>query len=178
MSGSLAYLGTAPRRGISCLSSQAHDHAQRVRDQADTSACRTPSGEGYVYFMQATHGGPVKIGWAVDPAARLAELQTGHPDTLVIRRLVKGDRKLEAQLHRHYASARLRGEWFALDGYEHRTPFTAATLKQLALRDHFKREGVEFAPHDPAFMHMQLREQPVYEGELPDYVEGEAWSML
>jgi len=67
---------------------------------------------GFVYFIQAGEGGPIKIGWAVDPRARLNELQVGCPEPLRLLMTLAGDGGLEAQLHRRFARIRPRGEWF------------------------------------------------------------------
>lgn len=45
-----------------------------------------------VYFVQAGEAGPVKIGWATDPRARIADLQTGHYEPLRLIRIIEGDR--------------------------------------------------------------------------------------
>lgn len=65
-----------------------------------------------MYFIQAEDGGPVKIGTALDPLARLRALQTAHPAKLVIREILEGDLLGEAALHREFAPYHLRGEWF------------------------------------------------------------------
>lgn len=68
---------------------------------------------GSVYFIQAEHGGPIKIGYTAGaPGQRLLELQSGNPYTLVIRKVVPGDRVFEQGLHLLFAGDRLRGEWF------------------------------------------------------------------
>jgi hypothetical protein len=67
---------------------------------------------GYVYFIQADIGGPVKIGWAKDPAKRCRDLQTGSPHRLVVRAFIPGTIGDEARLHRQFRSSRLEGEWF------------------------------------------------------------------
>jgi hypothetical protein len=67
--------------------------------------------ETFTYFVQAEAGGPVKIGVAKDPAARLCLLQTGNPQRLVIRRVWPLD--CERYLHRRHGSHRLTGEWFS-----------------------------------------------------------------
>lgn len=66
----------------------------------------------YVYFIQAKHGGPVKIGVSTSPSRRLASLQTAHAYELVIRRMVPCTVGLELELHARFADLRLRGEWF------------------------------------------------------------------
>lgn len=65
-----------------------------------------------VYFIQAEDGGPIKIGWAKDPDKRLRLLQCGHPDVLVLRRVVAGGTETETELHGRFWQHHLRGEWF------------------------------------------------------------------
>jgi hypothetical protein len=66
----------------------------------------------YIYFIQAKDGGPVKIGWTIDPERRLKVLQSASPHKLVLRKVVRGSQRLEHFLHEHYAAYRLEGEWF------------------------------------------------------------------
>jgi hypothetical protein len=69
----------------------------------------------FVYVIQAIVGGPVKIGVAKNPLARLAQLQTGNPLPLRLLYVVPGDRWLEAELHkRANITSRTTGgtEWF------------------------------------------------------------------
>lgn len=71
-----------------------------------------------VYIVSDVAGAVVKIGKAVNPIARLAQLQTGNPAELFVHRLFWMDRKdadmIEIEAHTQ-ASARyqrLQGEWF------------------------------------------------------------------
>lgn len=66
-----------------------------------------------VYFIRAGDEGPIKIGIARDPAARLATLQTGHHETLVIVAIAAGGAAQEASYHALFSAHRVRGEWFA-----------------------------------------------------------------
>ena len=67
----------------------------------------------HVYFIQAEHGGPVKIGTAKCAHDRLCGLQTGYPYRLVIRGILRNaGRPTERQLHSQFAECRLQGEWF------------------------------------------------------------------
>lgn len=66
---------------------------------------------GYTYFIQGDLGGPIKIGWALNPIVRLRELQCGSPVKLSIAGIITGD--CERELHRDFSRARLLGEWFA-----------------------------------------------------------------
>lgn len=65
----------------------------------------------FVYFIQASSG-PIKIGVAVDVAARLAELQIGSHESLNLLGVVTGDAAREGELHGMFSSLRIRGEWF------------------------------------------------------------------
>lgn len=67
----------------------------------------------FVYFIQAGHDGPIKIGIADDPEQRVRELQTGNPFRLEIRRVVPGGVGGEQALHALFAHVQLEGEWFA-----------------------------------------------------------------
>lgn len=65
-----------------------------------------------IYFIQAVDGGPVKIGFAVEPKRRIAEIQRMSPSLLRVLALIDGDRKYEGELHRYFAKLRQYGEWF------------------------------------------------------------------
>ena len=69
---------------------------------------------GFVYFIRAGDG-PIKIGWALDPIARLKELQVGNPEPLQLLMTLADDGKLESELHRRFAHLRLCGEWFCAE---------------------------------------------------------------
>lgn len=81
------------------------EHYEDKRDYRDRN--------GKVYFIQAEHGGPVKIGWSDSPSYRLRELQTGNPYKLVIRKTLPGGPTREAEVHEDFAHARIgASEWF------------------------------------------------------------------
>jgi DNA-binding transcriptional regulator YdaS (Cro superfamily) len=65
-----------------------------------------------IYMVRAGDSGPVKLGFAVDPAHRIAALQTGMPHKLIVLRTMDGSRSFEAALHRHFDHLRVCGEWF------------------------------------------------------------------
>lgn len=68
---------------------------------------------GYVYFIQAFSGGPIKIGYSKNPQRRLAQIQTHHPEHLDLIGVVPANRgELEQRLHQELADWRLSGEWF------------------------------------------------------------------
>lgn len=75
---------------------------------------RRSEGDQVVYFVQAEHGGPIKIGWSAFPSARLVSLQESSPYRLRFTRLIRGGtRRDEQALHARFAAAKLSGEWFA-----------------------------------------------------------------
>lgn len=73
----------------------------------------------FVYAIRSVGQAPVKIGHtAGDPLKRVAELQCGNPADIYIAGLILGSKKTERDLHRYWASAHVRGEWFG-NGCEH-----------------------------------------------------------
>jgi hypothetical protein len=74
-----------------------------------------------VYVISYGENAPRKIGFARDPAARLATLQTGHPEKLRVEYLLWTpthsvasliERRVHAALKK--AGARVSGEWFRI----------------------------------------------------------------
>lgn len=75
----------------------------------------SPRPPGRVYFVQAEHGGPVKIGYTTrNVQRRLAELQCGSPWKLVVRHDELAYQVYEAELHQWFADQHLGGEWYGL----------------------------------------------------------------
>lgn len=72
------------------------------------SAC-----EQLVYFIGAGVSGPIKIGIAANPQARLSTLQTAHHEELSILAVTGGGRESEMAYHECFGRHRLKGEWFA-----------------------------------------------------------------
>ena len=70
---------------------------------------------GYVYFVRNSDNDVIKIGFASNLGARIASLQTGNPELLVLVMSLLGSREEEKQIHERFSSKRLRGEWFSLD---------------------------------------------------------------
>lgn len=68
--------------------------------------------QSLVYFIQFQEGGPIKIGNAVDPVQRMADLQVACPFTLSLVMTMEGGRTKEKQIHHHFEKFRIRGEWF------------------------------------------------------------------
>lgn len=67
-----------------------------------------------VYFLQLDPpDGPVKIGYTRRRVEnRVAEGQTFSPTNIHVLVETPGTRRDEGQLHRYFAGARLKGEWF------------------------------------------------------------------
>jgi len=86
-----------------------------------------PRVESWVYFVQATTGGPVKIGRSSSPQARVASLQTANAAELRIVAMVPGGATVERAMHATFAAERVRpgGEWF------HPSPTLAAFVREL-----------------------------------------------
>lgn len=66
----------------------------------------------YVYFIRSGPTGPVKIGVARDIASRLATLQGGNPEPLILLGSVPGSFEAEIRLHHSFWFGRMDGEWF------------------------------------------------------------------
>ncbi|MBD2019194.1 GIY-YIG nuclease family protein [Leptolyngbya sp. FACHB-36] len=77
-----------------------------------------PKRSGFVYLIRAGRGNLYKIGVAIDPTRRLAQLQTGSPHrlSLVAAKRYRDPYQRESTLHRQYRAYRVRddGEWFRL----------------------------------------------------------------
>ena len=73
----------------------------------------------WVYVVQASDAGPVKIGLATEPWHRLVGLQCGAWEELTLRAAVAiwdgRYAEVEAKAHELAAKQRIRGEWFRLD---------------------------------------------------------------
>lgn len=65
-----------------------------------------------VYFIAAGEGGPIKIGLAVDPAARIYSAQVFNHEKLILLATVTGGRSAEREYHRRFEAHRIHGEWF------------------------------------------------------------------
>jgi hypothetical protein len=72
-----------------------------------------PEPPGWVYFIQAREGGPIKIGWTYDTGKRLIGLQCGSPQALVLLASESGARSDEQALHLRFSESRIYGEWFS-----------------------------------------------------------------
>lgn len=68
--------------------------------------------KSFVYFVQAGDSGPIKIGHTRDVDRRIASMRTGNHEELRLRLVVAGGWVTERELHRRFADAHKRGEWF------------------------------------------------------------------
>lgn len=57
-----------------------------------------------------------KIGYSTNPLKRLNSIQTGCPFKLEIILILRGDRKIEKNLHKKYKKYKTNGEWFSFSG--------------------------------------------------------------
>lgn len=74
-----------------------------------------PGPASFVYFIEAVGLCRVKIGKAIDPENRIAQLQTGSPVPLRLIGKTAGGHPLERKLHEEFHGARIDGgEWFHL----------------------------------------------------------------
>lgn len=67
---------------------------------------------GFVYFVSAGVGGPIKIGWSQDVGRRIHELQTANAHKLVLLATLKGTLADEARVHSVFRHLRMEAEWF------------------------------------------------------------------
>lgn len=76
-------------------------------------SCKNTEREDWIYFIQGDDGGPIKIGFTCQLAARVTDLQCGYPfGRLRFVGLVLGVAQDERGVHGLFAHLRLRGEWF------------------------------------------------------------------
>lgn len=69
----------------------------------------------YIYFIQKTEGGLVKIGTSANPTQRLVAMQRVNPDQLCIRGVALGSHAAEKRLHQRFDHLQVRDEWFKVN---------------------------------------------------------------
>ena len=93
--------------------------AQRLRRElaADSkvASIKEKDAKGFIYFIQAVNGGPVKIGFSICPEKRISELQTANPYKLELIGKITGNINAEKKLQKHLIHAKTYGEWFEPD---------------------------------------------------------------
>lgn len=78
----------------------------------DALLAKPPREDGFIYFVQRLTGGPIKIGFAVEPERRVKALATGSSEPLVFLGQLPGNRATERKIHEQFAHLREHGEWF------------------------------------------------------------------
>lgn len=66
----------------------------------------------YLYFIQSSEKGMIKIGRSAHPEKRLKQLQTGNPHLLKLICSFENLGHREKYLHEHLKKFRKKGEWF------------------------------------------------------------------
>jgi Meiotically up-regulated gene 113 len=96
----------------------------------------------FIYVIAARDEGPCKIGFSNSPEERLKQLQTGHPEQLVLRHTVELEAKqgklLERMIHKTLKHQRSVGEWFNLsvDAAIGEVDFAVIRYEHANLRDY------------------------------------------
>ena len=110
--------------------------------QREKTLARMPArGRAVVYFIEAVGLERVKIGWTNCLSDRLKTLATASPVELFVLHWSDGVQDMERRIQKHFASKRVRNEWFALD--DELRDFIAVA-KSLALK------GARTRPEDDA----------------------------
>lgn len=65
-----------------------------------------------IYFLRASNGGPVKIGFTNNLKRRMIAYRTHNPEEVIVIRTIDGDRLTEKWLHKEFSELRIRTEWF------------------------------------------------------------------
>lgn len=71
-----------------------------------------PSRTDWVYILQRSDTGQIKIGFSYDVSRRIAELETAGGSRLSPLVVFPGGKRDEQDLHRRFAGQRRLGEWF------------------------------------------------------------------
>jgi hypothetical protein len=69
---------------------------------------------GYIYFIGVSLDSPVKIGFSLNPWARLKEVSTGNHEKLEVLLTFKASKKFESELHNAFSEFNIKNEWFQL----------------------------------------------------------------
>jgi hypothetical protein len=90
-------------------------HRDRTRFRPQPFPVPVKAIDGYCYIYFAVSDGFVKIGRAINPRQRMAELAVGsaHPITLVATALAHAS--LEQLIQKRFKSAHRQGEWYELN---------------------------------------------------------------
>lgn len=70
----------------------------------------------FVYFIQSSQGGNIKIGFSCQPMTRLEALRLSNENTaLNFIGLMEGGKEVETKIHKMFNPLRMNGEWFTPD---------------------------------------------------------------
>lgn len=110
----------------------------RMPDAMAGSVSATRKGRRYViYFIQAGHDGPIKIGCCRDLKSRLQTIQISCAEKLIVLGVMGGNKEKEKELHNMFSQYRKIGEWF--DPSEELINFTNQLVKELPSEPSKKR---------------------------------------
>jgi predicted GIY-YIG superfamily endonuclease len=68
--------------------------------------------DGYIYFVRSAASGLVKIGFTASPETRMRGLEHSSGGEIEVLHQMRGTVAEERALHKQFASARRKGEWF------------------------------------------------------------------
>lgn len=89
----------------------------------------------FVYFISVRDF--IKIGWSENWKSRVANMQTSNPEPIKVLLVLSRPKSFEAEMHKQFASASSRGEWFK-DGSEIRA-FIKANIVECRYRASYRR---------------------------------------
>jgi hypothetical protein len=86
--------------------------ARRIEERVEKELARQPRPKRAfkTYFILGQLTEKIKIGKSFAPQARLADLQVGSPDVLILLAVIDGDQ--ERKFHKKFAYAHSHGEWY------------------------------------------------------------------
>ena len=107
------------------------DIDKKVKGMGDIRKKEKFKKTGFIYFI--SNGlGQIKIGWAVDPIARLKVLQVGASEAFTLLGCIPLSTITEGEIHQKFKDYRLRGEWFSYD------QFLLDYIKEMDCRKEYK----------------------------------------
>lgn len=105
-----AHKEKAMKRALTCdpFTAAKLDTADRI-----ASALSVNTGQAqWIYFVVESGSGAIKIGVTTNVKKRVISLQRDTPHTVKLLATMRGNFQVESLLHRLFAYARIRGEWF------------------------------------------------------------------
>jgi hypothetical protein len=86
--------------------------AKKLLNQVRAKAAGAPDSAGFVYFVRLGDGGPIKIGFAIDPPRRIRALQIANHRRLVLIGVMAANPRVERAIHQAFQTTGISGEWF------------------------------------------------------------------